>query len=650
MAAPTQSLSALLAQTHLTDHSAVLNAANASLKKSKTDTEAQHVRVVALLNLERYEDTLDAFEKAGEKLKQDAGLEYAYALYRAGRPKEAVEVVKSDERRGARHVLAQASYRIEDFAQAAQIYQELASQDGGLENEDNDLRINSGAVDSQLEWSGQGDLAVRKKPAREDMEAFETAYNAACGSISRGELGQGDVLLKRSKDLCNALDDLTEAEKKAEILPILVQQVYVLTQLGKTDEAEELCSNLPIAEIRELSTRHIAQVNSIAASKEHSNPYLSHRLMNSTPDPSPTDQHFTFQSTILRQNKYAMDLLCGKYLGVANSSSKYLSSQPYPTISPGPVSVAVFNAAAHAHALTGKAAIKEVLPILEKRPSDVGLLLTITHLYLLTNNHAAATSLLESFFHRLETSATPADLDVRFAPGLIATMVSLYAIQGRKSHSKNELARAASYWRRKSKTPPKTLMRAAGTALLDSHNEEDLSTAGEIFSDLHDADKTDRAAVAGLVAAYAIIAPEKLDKELVDSLPPVAKLVQGIDAARLEEAGVASLPSKAPLAVDASKKRAGDKAVKPEAKKTRKNRMPKEFVEGKKMDEERWLPMKDRSYYRPKGRKGKARAAGLTQGGPVAEEKVEAKPEVKTGGGGGGQQKKKKAKGKGGKW
>lgn len=80
------------------------------------------------------------------------------------------------------------------------------------------------------------------------MEAFETAYNAACGSISRGELGQGEVLLKRSKDLCNALEDLTEAEKKAEILPILVQQVYVLTQLGKTEEAEQLCSNLPVAE------------------------------------------------------------------------------------------------------------------------------------------------------------------------------------------------------------------------------------------------------------------------------------------------------------------------------------------------------------------------------------------------------------------
>lgn len=68
-----------------------------------------------------------------------------------------------------------------------------------IENEENDLRINGGAVDAQLEWTGQSELVQKKKPSREDMEAFETAYNAACGSIARGELSQGEVLLKRAK-------------------------------------------------------------------------------------------------------------------------------------------------------------------------------------------------------------------------------------------------------------------------------------------------------------------------------------------------------------------------------------------------------------------------------------------------------------------
>jgi len=68
-----------------------------------------------------------------------------------------------------------------------------------VDNEDVDLKINGGAVDAQLEWANLGHLVQNKKPGRADLEAFETAYNAACGSIARGELGQAEVLLRRSR-------------------------------------------------------------------------------------------------------------------------------------------------------------------------------------------------------------------------------------------------------------------------------------------------------------------------------------------------------------------------------------------------------------------------------------------------------------------
>ncbi|OCK83547.1 hypothetical protein K432DRAFT_379407 [Lepidopterella palustris CBS 459.81] len=649
--AATNSLSALLRQTTLDDHEEFLKAANAELKKSKTDLEAQHVKVVALLNLERYDDVLKLFEDGGDGLKERAKLEYAYALYRAGRPDEAVNIAENTESggRGMKHVLAQAAYRAENFEQAAEVYRQLSGKRAAMENEVNDLIINSGAVDAQLEWAGLGHLAHKKKPMKEDMEAFETAYNAACGSISRGELGQGEVLLQRSKDLCNALEDLTEVEKMAELLPIIVQQIYVLIQLGKIDEAVKLCTDLPFAEIRELSTRHLAYVNSIAASKFHPNPYLAHRLFHSTPKPPNTDQHFSFQSAILRQNEYVLELLSQKYTGLANSTETYILSQLYPTTSATTNSIAVLNAAANAHNATGKAALKAILPIFEKRPNDVGVLLTIIHLYILTNNHGAAVSLLESFFERLDEGGTESELDVRFAPGLIGTLVSLYSLQGRKSHSRSELAKAANYWsQHESRNVPKALLKAAGTALLEGHTPEDLSKAAEIFASLHEQDPTDPTAIAGLVAAYATTNPSKLNSQLIDSLPPVSRLVSKIEAAALEDAGVAI-----PLAIatiENKKRPAADKVKPAKAKKVRTSRMPKDFDPQKKMDPERWLPMRDRSYYRPKGRKGKQRVAGLTQGGEVKEEK-EKVAEIKTGGaGGGGQAKKKKGKGKGKGW
>lgn len=138
------------------------------------------------------------------------------------------------------------AYRSENFAQASRVYRELASQ--GAEEEEYDIRINSGAVDAQLEWSGQGELAQKKKPAREDLDVFETAYNAACASIARGEFAQGEICLKRAIDRCNEVEDMSDAEKEAEILPMKVQQVYILTQMGKVDEAEQLATSIPFTE------------------------------------------------------------------------------------------------------------------------------------------------------------------------------------------------------------------------------------------------------------------------------------------------------------------------------------------------------------------------------------------------------------------
>lgn len=405
--------------------------------------------------------------------------------------------------------------------------------------------------------------------------------------------------------------------------------------------------------IKELSTRYIAQVNSIAASKEHSNPYLSHRLFHSSPQPPVTDQHFSFQSNILRQDGYVISLLSQKVAGVASSTEKLISASPAPSLAPAVNMAAVLNAAAHArNTETEKAALKEIVPLLEKRPNDVGLILTIMHLYVITNNYAAATHLLESFFKRLEQSNSASDLDVRFAPGLVASLVSLYAQQGRPGAAKTELAKAAEYWRKphKSKTeaPSKSLMVAAGTALLDTHNPDNVKAAGEIFKSLYDQDNEDRAAVAGLVAAYSITDPSSIPDDLLSYLPEASRLIQDVDASALEMAGVpqGNLAT-ASITADARKRSiAPATPVHARAKRLRKARIPKDFVEGKKMDPERWVPMRDRSYYRPKGRKGKKRMEGLTQGGAVADEKSAPTQEKKAAK----DQGKGKKKGKGGKW
>lgn len=368
--------------------------------------------------------------------------------------------------------------------------------------------------------------------------------------------------------------------------------------------------------IPEAPTRVIAQNNALAVLGEHENPYLTQLMFESVPGVVKTEKLFNYQESIMRRNRYTVDLQAMKHDGVARSTTKILSQNSTQKTSPFLNSVSVLNAAASAKGANNKASLKLILPLLERRPADIGLILTITQLYLLTNNAGPAVTLLESFFKRLEESSTPADQDVLFAPGLVALLVCLYKLQGRKAPIQGVLRKAASYWRRRSK-PSEDLLRAAALALLDSSKPEDLSAAGEIFANLGKQDPNDRLAISGFVASNATKDISVVQSEL-DKLTPVERLVSGIDASALEAAGIASLPIAIP---DAGRKRPAPlEKEKVASKKIRKSKMPKEFEEGKNMDPERWLPMKDRSTYRPKGKKGRKKALDATQGGVVKEE------------------------------
>ncbi|KAK8003646.1 hypothetical protein PG989_003365 [Apiospora arundinis] len=650
MSDPAAALASLLRASSIEDHDEVLKIANAALKANKSDLQAHHTRLVALLKLDRFDDALRALAEGGDKLENQCILEKAYTLYKTGKLDDAENLIKSTDEptRALRHLAAQVAYRAEKFQDAAAIYRQLPDDGEGRDGEENDLKINTLATSAQLEWEGKGHLLndEERKPSNDVLEAFETAYNAACGCVARGDLSKASVLLKRARDLCNTNEDLTDEEKKAELLPIMVQHAYVLTRLGKDAEASALQKSIVVTDIPEAPTRVVAQNNAMAIGAEEQNPYLTSRLIESSTNLAGNDKMFAYQASVLGRNRYALDLQSQKFAGVESATSKKITSATSPTASTEIASLGVISAAAHAHMQTGKDAIREILPILEKRPTDIGLLLTIIQLYVQTQNPGPALNLLQTFLRRLETATTPDHEDVRYAPGLVAVAVSLYRLQGRQNSIRTELARASKHWRLKSDDSAMPLLREAGVELLKSSNAEDLASAGATFESLVSKSKDDKAAIAGLVASYATTDYSKIEPYL-QHLTAVDRLTSGIDTRALLEAGVASVATTtAPL----SKKRGADTdADQASKRRKKKKRLPKDYEEGKKPDPERWLPLRDRSTYRPKGKKGKKRAQEATQGGMVKEEvlelvggagavKVEKAPQ------GGGNKKKKKGK------
>ena len=358
-----------------------------------------------------------------------------------------------------------------------------------------------------------------------------------------------------------------------------------------------------------MSTRQVAQTNILAGSSNAENPYLAHRLFEALPALEANDVLFQFQKELMSYNQMALDLQISKFNGVANKTLKALADCSS-AVSNIQCNVSVANAAARAQNQLGKLGIQSVFPLLKRRPKDVGLVVTIVHLYIFTKNYGSAIIVLEFFLNCLNESTATSDRDIRHAPGLIALLVTLYSFQGRKLPIKIELVKAASYWRQKSKHPP-ALLHAAALSLLASSTIEDLQEANQLFRDLHAQNKQDRVALAGTVASSATTNPKEA-QELASHLTPIARLTSGVDVDRLEKMDIPRLASDTKTSL--SQIQAANEFSTRKKKRIRKSRLPDIVDSSKRVDPERWLPLRDRSTYRPKGKKGKQKGSTLTQG------------------------------------
>ncbi|KAI0532958.1 hypothetical protein GGR58DRAFT_488456 [Xylaria digitata] len=625
MSNPAATLASLLRASTIQDHDEILKLANAAIKASKTDINAQHTRVVALLKLDRFDDALRAIAEGGHALESKCILEKAYALYKTGHLQDARATAEKApstqaDSRSFRHLRAQIAYRAESFADAASFYRGLASEKAGLHGDENDIKINLLAANAQLEWAGLGHRIDEsgRQASRADLESFETAYNAACAHIARAELAKASVLLKRARDLCEASEDLSPEEKKAELLPIIVQHIYVLSQLGKDAEAAALQKLVVQSEIPEAPTRAVAQNNRIALTGTEGNPYLTQRVSELSGKLSGNNKLFEYQQSVLKRNRYALDLQMQKFQGTDLSTNKQILAASTAAELLDVAPLGVVSAAARTEMGEGKDAIRKILPVLEKRPNDVGLLLTVIQLYVQTRNPGPALTILEAFLKRLETVTTADYTDVRFSPGLVAATVALYRLQGRQNSARAELAKASAHWRSKPECFSTSLLREAGVELLRSSNPEDVAAAGTTFEKLVAQPGRDVIAAAGLVASFATRDYTKIEPYL-QKLTPVERLTVGVDVQTLIDAGVCSAAALTPT----TKRSAIDEPEKEKtSKRQRKKRLPKDYEEGKQPDPERWLPLRDRSSYRPKGKKGRKRAQEATQGGVVKEEET----------------------------
>ena len=634
MATTTPLLAGLLQKATIDDHDEILRASNAALKKSSADTQAQNVQIIALIKLDRFDEALKFFEQTGSSLKTRIPVEYAYVLYKTAQLQAASDVVAKAEGRGALHLEAQAQYRLENSQRVLEIYRKL--QQDRLAEEDYDIKVNLAGAEAQSQWRGS---TVSRRPGAEDLQQFETAYNAACGSIARQEFPQAEMLLKRARSLCEQHGELDDDQKAEELLPIKTQQLYVYLVQGKTNEADAIANEMSVEAFSDLETRTVAQSNLLLTSSKPSNPFLVHKTLQDVPRFPTSSKLFSYQAAAFASNSKTADLGVFKYDGLSSSTKRPSAS----AIDPEALLSATFGAAARAENETSKAATRKVASYLKQRPNDVGLALTLVQMHLLVGDTTSAVETFESVCQGLEGSPEDHLKELRYNPGLISILVGLYRRLGRQTAIKHELSKSASFWRTKSQAPS-SLLRAAGSSLLASNEKTDSESAAEMFSKLRSQQPDDRAAIAGYVASHATEGSQDVEGE-AEKLTSIADLTHNINVEDLERVGIPQASNALAIAVGKSRKRAADGASS-KSKRPRTSRLPKDYDAKKTADPERWLPKRDRSNYRPpKGKKKGKKGGGETQGGVVNEslnmERGSGTSTPTPGGGGGGGKKKK---------
>ncbi|KAL9058430.1 MAG: hypothetical protein Q9162_001725 [Coniocarpon cinnabarinum] len=588
------------------DHEATLQAAQAALKTNPKDVGAQLITIVALLKLDRFDDVVKFFESKGPHLKQRAPLEYAYALYKTSALEDAARALAESSVRtaGILHMQAQVAYRKEDFAQAARVYASFSERQGLEHDQESDFRVNQSAVRAQILWSDVLNDEMGYEPQRGDLDQFEIAFNVACAYIARGDLPAAEFLLAKARDLCLSSEDLSEEEKKAEVSPIAIQLTCVQCRQEKYEEAATTASAIRLVDIGDAATRRVALANQIAARESVINPYRAQQAFRSLSRDDQDSLTFTYQEAALSRSMMAIETQAHKF----SHAVKTASEKPW---------AGVYVAAAHVQNQHGELAIAELLALLKRRKADVGLLMTVIQLCILDGQAQAATEVLQRFMKQLEQSTNASDKDVRFSNGLVSLLVSLYAGQNRTEQARRELEKAAQHWRQRIKETRASLplLRAAAAAQLEKPFSDGEDFARQIIEAVNDNEGRSMATTAGLLAAG--VQPSDKSGTGESTLQSIEALTLNINAEALDAAGVATVEKTVPT-LTSSKRPAQVQAKPRKAPQIRKSRMPKDYDPSKTPDPERWLPLHERSTWRPKGKKKNKSSQGMAMQGGIS--------------------------------
>ncbi|MBN3280068.1 SRP72 protein, partial [Polyodon spathula] len=511
--------------------------------------------------------------------------EKAYCEYRLNRVENALKTIESASQQTdkLKELYGQVLYRLERYEECLAVYRDLIrnSQDDYEEERKTNLSAVVAAL-SAWEQASPEDLGLPET-------SYELCYNSACTLIGQGRLPEAMKKLQEAEELCRQSlsedSDMTEEDIDAELAVIHSQMAYVMQLQGRTEDALQLYNQVIKLKPTDVGLLAVTANNIITINKDQ-NVFDSKKKVKLTNADGVEHKLAKKQLQAIDFNK----ALLAMYTNQADQCCKLAASlQSQNPGHPRPVLIQVSQLCREKQ---HSKAIDLLQSFSEKHPESASeIKLTMAQLYVVQGHVTKACDILRSIE------------DLKHKQGIISALVTMYSHEEDIDSAIDVFSQAIQHYQehQPNLSAHLSLVReAANFKLKYGRKKEAISDLEQLWKqnpkDIH--------TLAQLISAYSLVDQEKA-KSLSKHLPSADKMSFNVDVDALENSHGATYVRKkaAKVTGEIIPNQQGQGDIK-KKKKKKKGKLPKNCDPKATPDPERWLPMRERSYYRGK-KKGK---------------------------------------------
>ncbi|ERE91283.1 signal recognition particle protein [Cricetulus griseus] len=597
------------------DFTRALKTVNKILQINKDDVTALHCKVVCLIQNGSFKEALNVINTHTKVLANNSlSFEKAYCEYRLNRIENALKTIESANQQtdklkelyGQVPILmfdkishqtsswdldtfpfllftGRVLYRLERYDECLAVYRDLVrnSQDDYDEERKTNL---SAVVAAQSNW----EKVVPENLGLQEG-THELCYNAACALIGQGQLNQAMKILQKAEDLCRRSfsedSDGTEEDPQAELAIIHGQMAYILQLQGRTEEALQLYNQIIKLKPTDVALLAVIANNIITINKDQ-NVFDSKKKVKLT---NAEGVEFKLSKRQLQAIEFNKALLA-MYTNQAEQCRKISASLQ--SQSPERLLPVLIQAAQLCREKQHTKAIELLQEFSDQHPENAAeIKLTMAQLKISQGNISKACLILRSIE------------ELKHKPGMVSALVTMYSHEEDIDSAIEVFTQAIQWYQSHQPKSPAHLSlirEAANFKLKYGRKKEAVSDLEQLWKQ----NSKDIHTLAQLISAYSLVDPEKA-KALSKHLPSSDSMSLKVDVEALENSPGATYIRKkgGKVTGDNQPKEQGQGDLK-KKKKKKKGKLPKNYDPKVTPDPERWLPMRERSYYRGR-KKGK---------------------------------------------